>query len=306
MPSSRALKLCPQAVFMPARFDAYRECSQHLHTIFKGYTNLIEPLSLDEAYLDVSDCSRHNGVATDIAMSIKQQVKQELNLVAAAGVSYNKFLAKIASDMDKPDGLYVIKPHQAEAFIEQLPVRKFFGVGKATEARMHAVGIQTGADLKRMSELQLQTHFGKSGHYYYNFARGIDGRPVRTSRQRKSIGKETTFSHDLLDKRKIWQVLTDIATRLDTLLGNKQLAARTVTLKVRYDNFKSITRSVTLDTACTSQYDIVQALPSLLAKTQVGKRPIRLIGITLSNLLSSEKTQQINDVERSNHQLGLF
>ncbi len=166
MSSARAKQLCPAAIFLRPRFEAYQECSRQLHAIFKRYTALIEPLSLDEAFLDVSDSQYCQGSATLIAKEIKQCVKDELNLIASAGVSYNKFLAKIASDMDKPDGLYLISPEQAEAFVEELPVRKFFGIGKATEAKMHKLGIYKGADLKSWSLEELQAQFGKSGGFY--------------------------------------------------------------------------------------------------------------------------------------------
>ena len=173
MPSSRAVKLCADAVFIKPRFDAYREASQQINRVFKRYTSLIEPLSLDEAYLDVTEYADQLGSATDVARVIKSQIKSEVKLTASAGVSYNKFLAKIASDMDKPDGLYVIRPQAAEKFIDQLEIRKFFGIGKVTEKKMQALGVFTGADLKRFSKIQLQTQFGRVGAYYYNIARGI-------------------------------------------------------------------------------------------------------------------------------------
>ena len=185
MPSSQAAKLCKDAIFVAHRFDAYREASQGIHRVFKRFTKMIEPLSLDEAYLDVTECANEVGSATQVATLIKQQIKDELNLTASAGVSFNKFLAKIASDMDKPNGLYVIRPEAAEAFVEQLDIRKFFGVGKVTEKKMHALGIYTGADLKRLSLVELQTEFGSSGAYYYRVARGVDERPVRTHRVAK-------------------------------------------------------------------------------------------------------------------------
>jgi len=202
MPCAQAAKLCKGAIFVPHRFDAYREASAGIHRVFKNFTEIIEPLSLDEAYLDVTEAAKEVGSATEVANLIRQQIKQELDLTASAGVSYNKFLAKIASDMDKPNGLYVIRPEAAEAFIEQLDIRKFFGVGKVTEKKMHALGIYTGADLKRLSEVELQTEFGSSGAYYHRVARGIDERPVQAHRVRKSIGKETTFEGNVTNKAK--------------------------------------------------------------------------------------------------------
>ena len=285
MPSSRAAKLCPEAVFLPARFDAYRDASQKVHSIFKRFTRKIEPLSLDEAYLDVTDYSARYGPATEVAQEIKQMIREEVGLTASAGVSYNKFLAKIASDMDKPDGLFVIRPDQAQQFIDQLEIRKFFGVGKVTEKKMQGLGIYHGRDLKKLSKLQLQTHFGSSGSYYYNIARGVDERPVSPDRRRKSVGNETTFTHNVTDKREIWQTLQRLADRVEDVMLRKQLYARTVTLKVRYADFTLITRSKTDDKLAQNAEQMLQIVPDLLKKTEVGTRPIRLIGITLSNLL---------------------
>jgi len=245
MPSSQAIKLCKKAVFMPPRFDAYREASQGIHRVFKRFTSMIEPLSLDEAYLDVTRCALELGSATEVATRIKQQIKEEVDLTASAGVSYNKFLAKIASDMDKPNGLYVIRPEVAQAFIEQLEIRKFYGVGKVTEKKMQKLGIFTGADLRKLSEVELQTEFGSSGAYYYRVARGVDERPVKASSKRKSIGSETTFDENLTDKSAIWQTLLGIAERLENTLKDKEMQARTITLKIKYSDFQINTRSKT-------------------------------------------------------------
>jgi len=303
MSSARAKRLCPDAIFLPPRFEVYRECSQQIHRVFQSFTHIIEPLSLDEAYLDVSECQQHQGSATLIAQAIKQKIKQTLNLTASAGVSYNKFLAKLASDMDKPDGLTVIKPEAAQSLIDQLPIRRFFGVGKATEAKMHKYNIYKGADLKHLSRRQLQAYFGKTGNYYYHIARGMDERPVRRSRQRKSIGKETTFAQDLTDKQQIWQTLQAIVVRLSDSLQNKNIKANTVTLKVKYHDFVQITRSKTISEGIFTAQQIEKYLPSLLQKTDVGQRPIRLIGISLSSL-----SEQAGDdsVSQATTQLGFF
>jgi len=308
MPCAQAAKLCKDAIFVPHRFDAYREASAGIHKVFKCFTDLIEPLSLDEAYLDVTECAAEIGSATEVAQQIKQQIKDEVNLTASAGVSFNKFLAKIASDMDKPNGLYVIRPEAAEAFVEQLDIRKFFGVGKVTEQKMHKLGIYTGADLKRWSEVELQTEFGQSGAYYYRVARGVDERPVRTHRVRKSIGKETTFSSNLLNKAEIWQTLLGISERIEAILESKQLMAKTVTLKVKYSDFTLNTRSKTYDTGLVSKEQISGALPELLRKTEIGSRPIRLIGITLASLHSINEREQAAKPQQVNEspQLGLF
>lgn len=309
MSSSKAIRLCPEAIFLAPRFNAYRECSQGIHKIFHEFTELIEPLSLDEAYLDVSECQYAQGSATLIAKEIKYRIKERLNLIASAGVSYNKFLAKIASDMDKPDGLYVIKPEDAQDFIAELPIRKFFGVGKVTEKKMHKLNIFTGADLKVLELDVLEKYFGKSGRYYYEVVRGNDTRPVNVSRQRKSIGKETTFQDDLLNKSEIYAVLKKICVQLADILKNKMLHAKTVVLKVKYDNFQLITRSKTLEQYIATEKQILDVLPELLKKTAVGERPIRLIGVSLNHL---ERYDDSDSSATSSHaslkmsQLGLF
>lgn len=309
MPSSRAAKLCKEAIFVPPRFEAYREASNLIHEIFRNYTDKVEPLSLDEAYLDVTECALKLGSATEVATKIKEQIKKTVGLTASAGVSYNKFLAKIASDMDKPDGIYVIRPENAEAFIAELEIRKFFGVGKVTEKKMHALSIFKGADLKALSLLELQTHFGKAGSYYYSVTRGIDERPVRAHRERKSIGCETTFGENVLNKKEIWNKLKSLTERVEKTLEKKQLSARTITLKVKYADFQLITRSHTLYQMLETKSQILVLLPSLLRKTEVGERPIRLIGISVSNLkshaLGEESSSKINEKD-SSPQLGLF
>lgn len=298
MPSSRAVKLCPAAVFLTPRFEAYRQASEQIHGIFKSYTTKIEPLSLDEAYLDVTEVAQEYGSATEVAKLIKQKIKEQLNLTASAGISYNKFLAKIASDMDKPDGIYVIPPNRAEAFIQQLEIGKFYGIGKVTKKKMNKLGIFTGADLKQLSLADLKQYFGRSADYYYNIARGIDQRPVVNNRVRKSIGSETTFEKNLSNKREIWQLLQKLAEQVSQSLVKKQLVGRTVCLKVRYSDFSLITRSKTLLAPISESQAIIENLPELLRKTEVGKRPIRLIGVTVSNL--KPENVQISSIERQN------
>ena len=309
MPSSRAAKLCSDVVFLRPRFNAYREASTKIHQVFKQYTDMIEPLSLDEAYLDVTEFAQKKGSATLVAQQIKDQIKSQVQLTASAGVSYNKFLAKIASDMDKPDGLYVIRPEVARAFIEELEIRKFFGIGKVTEKKMQALGIYKGADLKKLSKIQLQTQFGKSGNYYYNIARGIDERPVQAHRERKSLGNETTFENNLVDKKEIWRTLKGLSTKLAEMAERRGLMARTLTLKVRYADFQLITRSKTTDPPMQSLEDILATLPELLQKTEVGSRPIRLIGVTFANFRDKETYSSQNEEAQAvmeNPQLGLF
>jgi DNA polymerase-4 len=286
MPSSRAYRLCPKAIFLQPRFDAYRKVSTEIQSIFKRYTNLVEPLSLDEAYLDVRDCKQYQGSATLIARSIKETIKKETELTASAGVSYNKFLAKIASDMDKPDGLYLITPEQGEKFVEQLAVRKIHGIGKATEAKMKILKITTGADLKQWAENALINQFGKAGLYYYQIARGIDHRPVRNNRIRKSIGSEITFQEDLSDVEVMLTKLNALSEKVFLTLIKKKLSAKTVTLKVKYNDFELISRSVTKENSIKNVDDISQLLKELLKKTQVGTRKVRLLGVSVSKLES--------------------
>lgn len=308
MPSAQAAKLCKSAVFQPPRFDAYKEASVGINAVFKQFTDLIEPLSLDEAYLDVTEIAQELGSATAVAKKIKAQILADVNLTASAGVSFNKFLAKIASDIDKPNGLTVIRPEVAQRFIEELNIRQFFGVGKVTEKKMHDIGVYTGADLKRLSETKLHTEFGQSGAYYYRVARGIDERPVRARRVRKSIGKETTFDSNVLSKSTVWQTLLSITERLEGLLEEKQLMAQTITLKVKYSDFQLNTRSKTSVPGFLSKESMAAALPELLKRTQIGSRPIRLIGVTLAKLNqrdANEANSEKGTIEE-HHQFGLF
>ena len=284
MPSARAAKLCPHAIFIKPRFDVYRRISEQIRTIFRRYTELVEPLSLDEAYLDVSDSELFQGSATRIARALKTEIKDATGLTASAGVSYNKFLAKIASDMDKPDGLYVVPPDAGEAFVEALPIGRFFGVGKATETRMKALNITNGADLKLLSLEELRRHFGKTGDFFYNIARGIDRRPVSNRRQRKSISSETTFMHDLTDIETMLRNLKHLAGDTMHTLTEKQLSARTLTIKVKYSDFQQVTRSKTLSEPFVSAVSVEPALAELLAKTEAGKRRVRLLGVGVTNL----------------------
>ena len=294
MPSARAVKLCPHAVFIKPRFDVYRRISEQIRAIFLRYTELVEPLSLDEAYLDVSESGLFQGSATRIAGALKKEIRNTTGLTASAGVSYNKFLAKIASDMDKPDGLYVITPEAGEAFIEHLPIGRFFGVGKATEARMAALNISTGADLKLLSLEQLYRHFGKTGKFFYHIARGIDKRPVSNRRKRKSISSETTFMEDLSDMKTMLSSLERLADDTMASLMEKRLSARTLTIKVKYTDFQQVTRSKTLVEPFATADSTGPILAELLARTDAGKRRVRLLGVGVSNLqpLSALPNQQ--------------
>lgn len=284
MPAIQAVKRCPSAIFVKPRFDAYQEISHQIREIFYSYTDLVEPLSLDEAYLDVTDNFKDNPSATLIARDIKKSIFDETGLVASAGVSFNKFLAKIASDLYKPDGLCIIHPDEAEKFIENLPIGKFYGVGKATQKKMESLGIRCGKDLKQWAEVDLVKKFGKSGHHYYKIARAIDNRKVKSQRIRKSIGKERTFAEDVSDLEWISQFLADLAEKIAAAMKKLDAAGKTVTLKVRYKNFETVTRSYTHPQFIHEANEIAETVNRLLTETDAGKREVRLLGISISSL----------------------
>jgi DNA polymerase-4 len=284
MASATAYKLCPEAVFIRPRFDAYRAVSSEIRVIFYEYTDLVEPLSLDEAFLDVTENFKGMPSATLISREIKKKIYEKTGkLTASAGVSFNKFIAKVASDVNKPDGITVITPEMADEFIDKLPIRKFFGVGKVTEEKMLNLGIQTGADLKKFKKEQLIELFGKSGSYFYDIAHGMDERPVDPNRIRKSIGKETTLVEDIDDTDQMLEILEDIAVRLEDSLIKREAKGRTITLKIKYFDFQSITRSVTIDEAVDNASVIMKFVKPLLSKTEAGKKKVRLLGISVSN-----------------------
>ena len=286
MPSSQAYRLCPQAIFVKPRFEAYKDASNTIRQVFSSYTDLFEPLSLDEAYLDVSSASTHHGSATLIAKEIKTSILQKTHLVASAGVSYNKFLAKIASDMDKPDGLYLITPEQGSQFVKELAVGKFHGIGKATEKKMHKLGIKTGKDLKKQSLEFLLKAFGKAGQHYYHISRGIDHRPVNNHRTSKSVGVETTFQIDIKDRNDVLLYLHQLLDKALIKLSEKNLAAQTLTIKIKYHDFVQITRSQTLSKSISESSNLNPVIESLLKDTEIGLRKVRLLGVTLSSLHS--------------------
>ncbi|WP_257957557.1 DNA polymerase IV [Parapedobacter tibetensis] len=284
MPCSMAAKLCPQVLFVPPRFDAYKAVSIQIRDIFRRYTDFIEPLSLDEAYLDVTTDKLGIGYAMDIARQIKEAIHEELLLTASAGISINKFVAKIASDMNKPDGLTFIGPSRVERFMEGLPVEKFFGVGKVTAAKMKQLQLFTGADLKRLTEADLVRLFGKSGRFYYRIVRGIDDRPVQPDRERKSLAVEDTFSKDLIHMDAMEEELGKIASKLASRLKKSQLKGRTFTLKIRFADFRLITRSHSLPYYTDDSEEMLaiarQFLQLVVAQDPM---PIRLLGISVSN-----------------------
>jgi len=297
MPSSQAYRLCPQAIFIKPRFEAYKSASNSIRQVFAKYTDVFEPLSLDEAYLDVSDSSFNQGSATLIAKEIKQSIFNNTGLIASAGVSYNKFLAKIASDMDKPDGLYLIPPSQGEVFVANLDVGKFHGIGKATEKKMHNLGIKTGADLKKQSLALLVQVFGKAGQYYYNIARAIDHRPVNNHRESKSVGVETTFQQDIKDRQQILQHLQQLLNKALQKLQAKELTAQALTIKIKYADFVQITRGRTLSQSITLATDTTLIFDDLLKNTEIGQRKVRLLGITLSSLQNQTQFQHYQQMD---------
>ncbi len=284
MPSARAARLCPHAIFVKPRFEVYREVSSQIREIFFEFTDLVEPLSLDEAYLDVTENHFDCPSATLIAREIKKRIKQKTGLVASAGISMNKFLAKVASDLDKPDGLAVITPDEAEGFLEELEIGEFHGIGDATERKMNRMDIYTGKDLKQLGEYELVEQFGKAGRHYYRIVRGIDPREVKTHRIRKSIGKENTFNEDILDLSWLKQYLETLSQKVADRAQRLNAAGKTVTVKVRYADFETITRSSTFSGYLDRADELAEAAKQLLRETEAGARSVRLIGVTLSNL----------------------
>ncbi|HVU97933.1 MAG TPA: DNA polymerase IV [Puia sp.] len=283
MPSKKALELCPQIIFVVPRFDIYQQVSGQIREIFARYTDLIEPLSLDEAFLDVTEDKQKIASAIDIATAIRNTIRTELNLTASAGISINKFLAKIASDMKKPDGQTFIGPSRVERFMEELPVEKFFGVGKVTAAKMHALGLFTGADIKKKEKAELVRHFGKAGHFYYHIARGIDDRPVQPDRELKSLAAEDTFPADLTRLEEMIPELQSLAETVTHRLAQNEVKGRTVTVKIKYADFRQITRSRTLARATDDGAAILQTATELLAASGLEDVRIRLLGIAISN-----------------------
>ena len=289
LPSVTALRQCPELIFVPPRFEIYRAVSQQIHAIFAEFTDFIEPLALDEAYLDVTANGAGLGTAWQTAKAIRARILEETGLTASAGVSYNKFLAKLASGRRKPDGQFAIQPHEGEAFVEALPVAKFHGVGPATAAKMHALGINTGADLKTWSLQDLQARFGKSGPWYFAIARGRDDRPVNTSRERKSSRSETTFNTALVGQMQIEAGVVEMANDVWAWCEKSSRRARTVTVKVKRADFQQSTRSQSSSSPpIHSRVLLHEASVGLIRSVFPPAKGIRLVGVTLSNFIPSE------------------
>ena len=284
MASMTAARLCPPLIFVKHRFDVYREVSNQIRAIFEEYTDLVEPLSLDEAFLDITDNKKGMRSGTMVAEEIRQRIFEETQLTASAGVSFNKFLAKIASDINKPNGIKVITPEEAIPFLESLPVEKFFGVGKVTAARMHKMGIRTGADLKRLTELEMGQRFGKVGRYYYRIVRAEDRRAVNPNWVRKSIGAERTFSEDLLTQESMIERLEFIGEKVFRYMEKHDNFGRTISLKMKTPDFQTVSRSKTFGSEVKDWEGFISVVRDLLRDNWVDNLSVRLLGVSVSNL----------------------
>lgn len=292
MSMAQAKRRCPQLIVVPTHFEKYKEVSQQIHAVFHEYTDLVEPISLDEAFLDVTDNKKGIELAVDIAKEIKQKILERTSLTASAGISFNKLLAKIASDMRKPNGIFTVHPDRAIDFIGSLPVEKLWGVGPKTANRMHEMGVFTGAQLRRISCEHLVQVFGKMGRVYYDFSRGIDNRPVVVAYERKSVGCERTFLEDLHINSKIIIELYHIVLELVERIERKDFRGRTLTLKLKWDATTQITRSLTQEKVLRTKDDILPLAKRLLKDTEYHDRPIRLMGLSVSSPETNDKEGQ--------------
>ena len=291
LPAARAQRLCPEAVFLRPDFPRYRRESQAVFQIFRAFSPLVQAVSIDEAYLDVSDTYARWGSATGTAREIRRRVREERGLTVSVGVGPNRLVAKIASDTDKPDGLTVVKPAHVLAFLDPLPVRKIPGIGPATDRRLEAMGVRTIADLRGLSSRNLAAAFGRHGKTLYEYARGIDKRPVRVNRERKSLSSERTFASDLTDPRMMIAEIERMSAGVAEGLAKRGLTARTVTLKVRFGNFETITRSRSFRTPTADGWKIESVARDLLHGTEADRRSVRLIGVGASNLILGRSAQ---------------
>lgn len=290
MPGKMALQKCPHLIVVKPRFQRYKEISNQIRAIFQEYTDLVEPLSLDEAYLDVTQNKKNSSSANQIAREIRKKIYETTGLTASAGISINKFLAKVASDYRKPNGQKTIHPNEIESFMDRLPIEKFYGIGKVTANKMHEQHIFTGKDLKARSYEELTALFGKSGAYYYHVARGIHHSEVRPHRIAKSVGVEETFWENLMDEETVFDQLTAIAQELQNRLRRKEVQGRSLTLKIKYKNFETYTRSKTQNTYFSGADQILKIAKDLW-NLRPYDRPVRLLGLSLSHLNTQEKKQ---------------
>lgn len=288
MPSVTAKRQCPELIFVPPRFDAYREISHQIRAIFRDYADEVEPLSLDEAYLDVSADKAGIGSATATARLIRQRIRDETGLTASAGVSYNKFIAKLASDQNKPDGLTVIPPGKGADFVQTLSIRRFHGIGPVTAAKMEGLGIFSGADLAEKDPLWLAEHFGNSAEWLFNLARAIDHRRVKSNRPLKSLGGERTFFNDLITDTEIREALAHVCTVVWDRAAKKGARGRTVTLKLRYADFQTITRARSTPSPILDGAALLAAGEAILTPLLPTEQGIRLLGVTLSKFEGEE------------------
>lgn len=290
MATTTAKRLCPELIIVEGNHHHYSEVSAQVHQIFRDYTDLIEPISIDEAFLDVTVNKKGITSGRDIASEIRRRIREELHLTASAGISYNKFLAKIASDYNKPDGMFEVSYDEAQDFIAKLPVEKFWGVGPKTKARMHKMGIYTGRDLRAVSKMHLLQIFGKAGEIYYNFARGVDDRPVVPEWERKSVGCEETMSEDITMGSQMIIELYHVVLELEQRLAKSSFKGKTLTLKIKYSDFKVVNRSITSSKVLATKADILPLAKSLVSKVDFSvSRPVRLVGLSVSNP-STEKS----------------
>ncbi len=296
MPSSRAYNLCPNIIFVKPRFERYKEVSNQIHEVFRGYTDLIEPLSLDEAYLDVTQNKKGMLSATLIAKAIRKEIKAKTGLTASAGISINKFIAKVASDYNKPDGITLVGPEKVETFLDQLPIKAFFGVGKVTAEKMLALGITNGSDLKKWSKEALISHFGKAGGFYYEIVRGNDERIVNPNRERKSLGAENTFDYDLKEMADIKIAIEPIANTVFKRLEKANKYGKTLTVKIKFSDFTQITRSTSEPNEIRTLDQILELTFKLLEQIDWKDFPegIRLLGITCSNFHTKETSEIVD------------
>ena len=292
-----AKRLCPQLIIVEPHFQRYKEVSAQLHEIFHEYTDLIEPISLDEAFLDVTENKKGMSLGVDIAREIKQRIRETTGLTASAGVSYCKFLAKIASDWRKPDGLTVVHPDKALDFIAQLKVEKIWGVGQKTAERLHRMGVFTGLDLRNMPLSRLTQEFGKIGQVFYDFSRGIDNRPVVSEWERKSVSCERTFEADISDNAAVTIHLYHTVLELVRRIEKNSFEGRTLTLKVKFLDFQQITRSITVDHTLRTKDDILPLAKQLMAEVEYHSHPIRLLGLGVSNQKASALEETRNWIE---------
>ena len=292
MPSVTASRRCPDLIFVKPRFDRYKVLSDQIREVFFEYTDLVEPLSLDEAFLDVTHAKKGKPSATLIAKDIKSLILERTGLIASAGVSFNKFLAKTASDMDKPNGLYVILPQEADAFTAKLPINKFFGIGKVTAEKMKQAGIFTGKDLRKYELPELTRRFGKSGAYYYHICRGVDAREVKAHRERKSVSVENTYRENFMKLDEVFGALDRLNESLFRRYSGHRLG-KTLTVKVKYGDFQQITRSKTIEAGIREPEQVQQIVRELITEQLLRPEGIRLLGVGISNFMEERQEPQL-------------